>query len=160
MLRRNKPLPPPKKPMARGKPPERKKKLRPYSAKTARVKRAKQAEEALFKLEFDYCGVCGGGGFYEYGQPLLQLHHIVGGQLRSTIGHRRENWLILCNRDHFQLTHGGLKIPPLTNGNILYAKGQIDPLYFDESVILNLKGWKNLVDDWVIEKPHEFYIGA
>jgi hypothetical protein len=124
-----------------------------------------QSQEDIFRLEFDYCGVCGGSGFYEYGQPILQLHHLCGGAEKSGRGHRRENWIILCNRCHLQVHQGsiiykGKRLPPLTNGNVIFAKRQVDPMWFDLKVLLDLKGWKDWKEGWIPGRAHEFYTGA
>jgi hypothetical protein len=133
--------------------------VRPYSAKTARLKRAMKAQEDAFKLEFNKCGLCGLIGMWAFGEPLMQLHHLVGGPLRSTLGNRRENWLMICNRCHWQAHNGAKNMPLIKPGNLLWVKQQVDPAYFDLSVITwLLRGDRGgLPDEWELAEPDEFY---
>jgi hypothetical protein len=148
--------------LARSGPPERKTKLRPYSAKAAKIKRAMKSQEDLFRATFTACAVCGYDGVPYRPLGVRQLHHIVGGGLRSTKGHRRENWIMLCNQCHTQIHRGYLTQPPLTNGNVLWAKREVDREYFNLSVIKFLHSGPQgeLPDDWQPKRPDQFYLGA
>jgi hypothetical protein len=140
--------------------------MRPYSAKTAAHKRAMQAQDEAFQAEFDWCGLC--RDKYRNLRQGLERHHLVGGPLRSTKGHCRENWLMLCWSCHWQHTHGGLlykgeSMPPILPGHLLWCKRKVDPSHFDLSVIKFLLRGPRCVElpaEWQVCEPHEFYIGA
>lgn len=118
----------------------RKTPLKKTRMKRKRRRGDKPNDRLAYLQEHDSCAICW-KRWNQFGAENC-VHHIVGGPGRKDV---RANFVTLC-AEHHDLYHVGFVLTP---GMVLAAKFESDPEGYDESVICELLGRKQLPERWL-----------